>query len=192
MLLRILATWLLVVAIHEAGHVIAGRLAGMRYWWLQVGPVLIARNRSGTRIRLQRFSLAWGGICASFQPGLDIDRAISVYRWVCAGGPLLNLLSGVAASMVIGPLHPFSTFSIVIGIATLLPFGTNVDGARLRVLLGGGAAARECAALLGVASAISLEMDGQAVRPLLAVLSAAENPRYRELAGRAEQHLSSA
>ena len=72
------------IGIHEAGHVIAGRLAGLHYWWLQTGPVTITRNRSGAFLRLQPWSIAWFGMSATFQPGLDCDRAVSVYRAVYA------------------------------------------------------------------------------------------------------------
>jgi hypothetical protein len=83
------AWWMLLevgVAIHEAGHVIAGQLVGYRFVECRVGPVMLKRTRHG--LRLSSSGHLYGGLTRSVPMVGDHLRV----RWVVfvAGGPLMT------------------------------------------------------------------------------------------------------
>lgn len=93
------------VAVHEVGHVIAGKIAGFRFVFLIFWPVQIRRKgQSGLMIRpLIRSGVGLGGL-AGMVPvaGLDLRKAYHQMLW---GGPLASLilgLTGMAMAMLLG------------------------------------------------------------------------------------------
>jgi len=127
------------VAAHEAGHVLAGACVGMRLQFAHVGPVTCTRRRAD-------WSISWDWL----QPWLG-GRAVCALRargrWRVAifllGGPLANLASGMAAATFAAggiPALPrccvglFAVFSLFLGTANLLPLRErrfNSDGLAL-------------------------------------------------------------
>jgi len=153
-----------VLAVHEAGHWIGGRLAGFRFLVYIVGPLRIERRGEGIEVGWNR-SLALSGGLRVMTPVDDVDLPRRVSRMV-AGGPAASLMLTLLASLLGMALlgHPFaavmpvlSVLSALIFVATVLPIKTGhfyTDGARLMMLRHGGPEAeRWCAmmALLGVA-----------------------------------------
>jgi hypothetical protein len=162
--------YMLVIAVHEAGHVLGGMLVAFRPLLFIAGPLRIERDSAGhARIGLNRSFSLGGGLAACTPIGLgDLRRRAIV---MVAGGPIASLMFGTqclviymaTSSFLTRPDSPFVALlavlgllflgigSLLIGTATLLPMrsgGFYSDGARLlRLVRGGDDTEREVALL---------------------------------------------
>jgi hypothetical protein len=132
-------TYPLAVAVHEAGHVLGGRLAGWPARFVRVGPVTLTRRQDG-------WALGW-----TWRAGWLTGRVESgpgpADRWrpavLLLAGPAVNLGLGVAAAaLAIAGLPPwlrcgaalFAVHSVCLGIWSVVPIrerGQATDGLRL-------------------------------------------------------------
>lgn len=144
-----------VLAFHEAGHVIAGKLVGFRFTFFIVGPFKLHSTESGIRFGLNRSLMLAGGLGgAAPTDSRNLTRRAMAY---VAGGPVASLLLAATALglLFVVPasigivLSIIAVFSFLIGIVTLIPTrmsgGLVSDGARLKMLTQGGPEARWCA-----------------------------------------------
>lgn len=151
-LLLLLLLELLMVALHECGHAVAGTMLGMKLRAFVVGPFQW-RMREGQwefRFILSGF-LAIGG--ATAVAPTDPNRPL--WRDICmvAAGPAVSLAAGLAAFWITlaAPGHPwqqdwlplsfFTTLSLLTAALNLIPFRTKAfysDGARVFQLLSRG------------------------------------------------------
>lgn len=88
--LTILAVMWGSVAIHEGGHLLAGRLMGMEFAWCRVGPLTFWRAESG--LRCQWVGLRFYDSGTASMVTADEQRYRGHMAWMVAGGPLANLL----------------------------------------------------------------------------------------------------
>ncbi|HEX2188091.1 MAG TPA: hypothetical protein VHG51_04300 [Longimicrobiaceae bacterium] len=172
----------LVIAAHEAGHLLGGRLAGFRALLFVVGPLRVERHGDGFRAGWNRSAAIAGGLAVSVpEDTRDLRRRTAL---LVAGGPVTSLLAGAAALAMRAPLGldalprdaGFAAYlasmalllggvtSLGIGAATLIPARTGgfySDGARLlRLLRGGPDTGREVAIL----TLMALSMAGRRPR----------------------------
>jgi hypothetical protein len=148
--------YLVTIAIHEAGHVAGGLIAGFRTLLFIVGPFRLERTGERFRAGLNRSVLLAGGLAGMTPVGLhDLRRRTLV---MIAGGPLVSLMAGAQLLAIYVALAPLlmrpgagfilhfmavvlvlvGVFSLVIGLATLVPAksgGFYSDGARILRLL---------------------------------------------------------
>lgn len=126
-----------VVLAHEAGHAIAGSLAGWRLQSLFVGPWRFIRDDAGMRVTFHRSYFYYGGAAVLVPPEWRSDEYIRrSFRHMVAGGPLASVLLalGLLAIAFAGrvPQHGAThgwrffvfvagTMSLAIGLGTLLP-----------------------------------------------------------------------
>ncbi|HSJ05257.1 MAG TPA: M50 family metallopeptidase [Longimicrobiales bacterium] len=159
--------YVLCIAVHEAGHVLGGRLVDFRTLLFIVGPLRIERTADGFEAGLNRSVALAGGLAAMVPAGLhDIRRRTVV---MVASGPTASLMVGaqflvlyqVAAPALARPgagfpahftamvLAATGILSLLVGIITLIPGrsgGFYSDGARLlRLMRADDAAEREIA-----------------------------------------------
>jgi hypothetical protein len=152
-----------VIATHELGHLIGGRMVGFRFRLLVMGPLRITADDGRVRIRLNSRLLDYAGVAAS-APDVRADDTPRYRRRVAivhAAGPVLSLLAGSVALAVLLTDVPDSVFrrrfaefvafrmvalfaagSLAVGLITLMPGGTRnrpTDGSRILRLLGGSA-----------------------------------------------------
>jgi hypothetical protein len=148
-----------ILSIHEAGHIVGGTLAGLRFQLFIVGPLRIARRGEGISVGLNRKASLYGGM-AGCAP-VDDRRVGPRMAAMVAGGPASSLLTGgllLAAGLLLDPgpgaragagwggLMPDALLlaggmSLAIALVTLIPARTSgflTDGARLLVLARGG------------------------------------------------------
>ncbi len=92
------------MAIHELGHLLAGKAMGLPFWQFTFGPLIIVNE--GERLRA-RLNTAW------FQHAVNVRFWLTgVTGWpfrmavMTLGGPLANLLIGVACLAVASWLNP--------------------------------------------------------------------------------------
>jgi hypothetical protein len=172
-LLSCIAVMVPAVAVHELGHVLAGRRAGFKLLLLVVGPF-------GWRIVRDRLKFYWvkpvvmGGLAGMVPGGKDdLRRRMAVF---IGGGPLASLLyvllllailhlTGINLSVFgIGAEHPrheglqsYLSISVVIGafifVSSIMPSRASYvqsDGHHLWTLFKGGARAERLIALMTV------------------------------------------
>lgn len=144
--IALIALWF-VLAAHELGHVIGGRLAGFRFYLYAVGPLRIDGVKGALQVKFNRNASLWGGIAAAGPDPNDIpdNEALrkKMLMLVC-GGPIMSLLGGLAFfpalaiwvsnQYVAAGLMIFAIGSLCIALVTMLPIdnsGFVNDGARI-------------------------------------------------------------
>jgi hypothetical protein len=137
----------LAIALHEAGHVVAGVISGFRFYLFVAGPLRIEREGQRLKFTLNRIPALWGGIAACAPAEQSRDPRAAMLRYT-AGGPLFSVLGSLAVlpALAIRTAHAdlsfvimvFGLTSAMIGLATLIPMqmsGYTSDGGRLLMLL---------------------------------------------------------
>jgi hypothetical protein len=154
---------LLVVVVHELGHLLAGWMVGFRFNSITIGPISIYLEYGRLKVRVRR-SLPAGG-----SAGMHVDRVFRLRRRLLiftAGGPLANLLSGAVTLLFLSyvPMTGtwFSTLadlfwmiSVILGVGNLLPFRLGAlypDGARIWMFLSSRAKSRRRITTAAIAS----------------------------------------
>jgi hypothetical protein len=144
--------------VHELGHALTGTTLGMRLRAFVAGPFQwrVREGRWRFQLRLREL-LATGGSAALVPtdvPPADARAWVRREVWTIAGGPAASLLYGLAALAAVLTarghawegewrlLALFTTFSLLAGVMSLLPFHARTgysDGAQIYQLLSGGA-----------------------------------------------------
>jgi hypothetical protein len=174
--------WLLVVLAHEFGHLLGGRLAGMKPMMLFAGPLHFEFGADRLRLKLNRVKSTWGGLAAC-APGPSAGR--HGYALLVVGGPLASfVLAAVAipAGFALGGwwggwLFATGAISMLICLVTLLPVragGFMSDGGQLLGLWRGD---RESGARLALSSLMAQSYAG--TRPRLGSRPARRTRRRR-------------
>ncbi|MGK7312515.1 MAG: hypothetical protein ACN0LA_09770 [Candidatus Longimicrobiales bacterium M2_2A_002] len=87
-----------VLAVHEAGHLLAGRLVGFRFLLFIVGPLRVAREGDRVQVGWNR-SLSLAGWLAATGPTPDrLERLRRRTAIMVAGGPLTSLAAGAGGA----------------------------------------------------------------------------------------------
>jgi hypothetical protein len=130
------------VALHEIGHLIAGKLVGMEAGGIVVGGLMFFKSGGRWRFRFDYRRILSGGLARPLARKTDFDPAR--FAWMVAGGPLTNIVLAVIAGIVFWKTGSAlewvgSVFwlNVILFAGTLLPVaGVNKsDGARLWMLL---------------------------------------------------------
>ncbi len=142
-LLLLPVMYLLVVGIHELGHVVAGKTQNFDFFGLTVGPFSWKPKDGGGIKFAWNKSLNLAGGVAMMLPNGD-ERLRQRFTWFAAGGPLASLLLLGVCFLIGNPLpegtfvrfllFALGAFSGAIFVATILPFragGFASDGLRI-------------------------------------------------------------
>jgi Peptidase family M50 len=130
------------IAFHEIGHLVAGKLAGMKAGGIVVGGLMLLRSGDRWRFHFDYRRLLSGGLAKSLPTRGDFNRAR--YAWMVAGGPLATILLATVSGIALwrsgsgaGWLSSLWWINLILFGGTLLPAaGPNKsDGARLWMLL---------------------------------------------------------
>ncbi|NDJ11314.1 MAG: hypothetical protein EBY17_08990 [Acidobacteriia bacterium] len=140
---------LLALALHEAGHVIAGLSAGFRFHLFVAGPLRIQRDGDRITFRLNRIASLWGGVAACTPQTFGPELAGKMLQFT-AGGPMFSALGAIMLwpAFVLRNTSPNAAACLlVLGFisgalcfATLMPMrlgGFVSDGGRILMLLRG-------------------------------------------------------
>ena len=126
MLLGLLIAYILHIAIHEGGHLVAGLMTGYRFVSYRFMNWTVIRKDG--RLQWRNFELAGtGGQCLMAPPDKPIEQIDT--RWYNAGGVLANILLVVIAAVLLFALdlptwaNEFLSIMIVIGILVALTNG---------------------------------------------------------------------
>lgn len=162
-----LASFPLLVGLHELGHLLSGIAVGFRPLLFVVGPLRVERVGDALRARWGLRGAMVGGLAVSVPTDTrDLRRRTF---WMIAGGPLASLGAGALCLA----LRPFASavpvadlllliagvVSLLLGMTALAPTRTGgffSDGLRmLRLARGGGDVEREVAVLALLANSMS-------------------------------------
>lgn len=131
----------LVVVVHELGHVLAALAVGARVLGMGVWPLWIARRRRGVRLHWGMSMRGTAGLALAI-PSFQRDLPCQMIAFA-AGGPLANLVAaalafawwfaGPASPIVAASAFAFAVLSLATGIGNLLPFRAphSSDGATI-------------------------------------------------------------
>ncbi|MDI9257959.1 M50 family metallopeptidase [Flavobacterium sedimenticola] len=156
LLLLFVPIFLVVIAIHEAGHALAGVWMKFNFKIYIVGPFMWEKNNNKWRFKWNKNVNTAGGLVICMPVGTEnIAKRFSVYA---AGGPIasltLSLLSYVLyyslpthieSQLITNSLLIMAVLSLIIFISTAIPLranGFSSDGARVLRILKGGDTAR--------------------------------------------------
>ena len=144
--------------LHEAGHLIGGKLVGFRFALYAAGPIMITREGERLKFQFHRHWTLYGGVAASMPvDDRDLLRRMS---WMVAAGPLMSLgvaAAALGAAMLVGATHPGPRFFLfTMGLSSAMNFlavtipsktgGFLTDRARFLLLRRGGPEAELAAA----------------------------------------------
>lgn len=87
--------WVVTVAVHEFGHLLAGWAVGGRFVLFIVGPLRVQRTPEGVRLGMNWSWNVFGGMAAC--PPVDGHRLRERQAVVAAGGPLASVVLAVVA-----------------------------------------------------------------------------------------------
>jgi hypothetical protein len=130
----------LAILLHELGHILGGKLAGMRFRFLAVGPLWVEAEGEQLRVKLNKSLALWGGIagCTPEQVG-EPEALRKQMLSMVAGGPLTSLVTALVPLVWVSPFTLiYGLMSAMIAIATLIPLDTGgfaTDGKRMINLL---------------------------------------------------------
>lgn len=150
--LALLLLVLVVLAIHELGHLMGGFSRGMKFLLFVVGPFQWIKTADGIRLSLVFNLGSFGGLAAAL-PNPDQALGPQMKRLVI-GGPLASLLLSILCLLVGMALsgkpafyfYFIGGFSLLIFLVTALPFragGFMSDGMQLFELMRGGVGVEE-------------------------------------------------
>ena len=74
----------LLIFVHEAGHVIGGKLAGFRFMLLSVGPLVISKRTGGLKVTLDKNQMMLGGLTSMYPTdlkNLGRRKALLIAGW---------------------------------------------------------------------------------------------------------------
>ncbi|WP_141557870.1 M50 family metallopeptidase [Bacillus cereus] len=133
---------LLVLAIHELGHVVFGLMGGMKFKFMTVGPITVQKEKGKVRIRENKLWAYFGGVVMLVPPSIETPNLSKKWAWMTLGGPITSLLFGITSGYIYMVsyyqyLLYFSVFHFVIFTATMVPTkGTLLsDGMQFLILI---------------------------------------------------------
>jgi membrane-associated protease RseP (regulator of RpoE activity) len=147
-LIQFVLAYLLVVTVHELGHLMVGMLSGYRFELFVIGPLGIKRTQ-GEKIvcYLEKNPSMWGGVSLAL-PVKEDKKNIDIFAKILLGGPLMSLVFGLLLIFLF-IVFPYQflllsgAISVAISISTSIPMRTGCfysDGGRwLRIVRKGNA-----------------------------------------------------
>ncbi|WP_141530700.1 M50 family metallopeptidase [Bacillus cereus] len=141
---------LLVLAIHELGHVVLGLIGGLKFKFMTVGPITVQKEKEKVRIRENKLWAYFGGVAMLVPPSIETPNLSKKWAWVTLGGPITSLLFGITSGYIYMVsyyqyLLYFSVLHFVIFAVTMVPIkGTFLsDGMQFFILIKDDEKARE-------------------------------------------------
>jgi len=144
----ILGIFLLVVIIHELGHVVFGIIGGLTFKFMTVGPITVQKELGKVRIRENKLWAYFGGVVMLIPPSKLTPNLSKKWAWMTLGGPMTSLLFGITFGYIYMVsyyqyLLYFSFSHFAIFAVTIVPIkGTLMsDGMQFLILIKGDARA---------------------------------------------------
>jgi len=178
-----LAPWLAlfaIIAVHELGHLIAGKFAGFRFICMYLGPIEIAPP---FRVKVRRKPRLPGAAGLTVLVPLHNHNLRSRAVVMLLAGPIANLITGFALALLV-PNYGlffgcFIFFSLLVGFINLLPFrrfALHSDGQRILMLLRNSAQGERWLALMQLVNDLQSGVDYDRLNPeFIAIATAVQD-----------------
>ncbi|MES5952383.1 M50 family metallopeptidase [Bacillus fungorum] len=134
--------FLVVLAIHELGHVVFGLIGGLNFKFMTVGPITFQKEKGKVRIRENKLWMYFGGVVMLVPPSIETPNLSKKWAWMTLGGPITSLLFGITSGYIYMVsyyqyLLYFAVLHFVIFAATIVPIkGTFLsDGMQFLILI---------------------------------------------------------
>ncbi|MBE7147094.1 M50 family metallopeptidase [Bacillus mycoides] len=141
---------LLVLAIHELGHVICGLIVGLKFKFMTVGPITVQKEKGKIRIRENKIWMYVGGIAMLVPSSTHTPNLSKKWAWMTLSGPLTSFVFGIVSGYIymVSYYHMllyFSVLHLAIFVVTAIPIkGTLLsDGMQFLILIKDDETARE-------------------------------------------------
>ncbi|MFB5251543.1 M50 family metallopeptidase [Bacillus mycoides] len=141
---------LLVLAIHELGHVICGLIVGLKFKFMTVGPITVQKEKGKIRIRENKIWMYVGGVAMLVPPSTHTPNLSRKWAWMTLSGPLTSFVFGIVSGYIymVSYYHMllyFSVLHLAIFVVTAIPIkGTLLsDGMQFLILIKDDEKARE-------------------------------------------------
>ncbi|EJQ52087.1 hypothetical protein BWGOE3_50290 [Bacillus mycoides] len=141
---------LLVLAIHELGHVICGLIVGLKFKFMAVGPITVQKEKGKIRIRENKIWMYVGGVAMLVPPSTHTPNLSRKWAWMTLSGPLTSFVFGIVSGYIymVSYYHMllyFSVLHLAIFVVTAIPIkGTLLsDGMQFLILIKDDEKARE-------------------------------------------------
>ncbi|PDY80356.1 M50 family metallopeptidase [Bacillus cereus] len=141
---------LLVLAIHELGHVIFGLMGGLKFKFMTVGPITVQKEKGKIRIRENKMWMYVGGVAMLVPPSTQTPNLSKKWAWMTLSGPLTSFVFGIVSGYIymVSYYHMLLYFSVLhfaIFVVTAIPIkGTLLsDGMQFLILIKDDEKARE-------------------------------------------------
>ncbi|MES9698824.1 MULTISPECIES: M50 family metallopeptidase [Bacillus] len=141
---------LLVLAIHELGHVICGLIVGLKFKFMTVGPITVQREKGKIRIRENKIWMYVGGVAMLVPSSTHTPNLSKKWAWMTLSGPLTSFVFGIVSGYIymVSYYHMllyFSVLHLAIFVVTAIPIkGTLLsDGMQFLILIKDDEKARE-------------------------------------------------
>lgn len=141
-----LIAYLIIIAVHQLGHLVMGLYSGFKLRILVIGPFGLIRNERGRfSIYLEDNLSSWSGICIT-TPQNEENSNLEKFKNIMIAGPIASMIFGILCLTVTLDSYDLLLFSIgilslVLSIFTLIPRSTGfsyTDGGRwIRIRNGG-------------------------------------------------------
>ena len=133
---------LLVLAIHELGHVVFGLIGGLNFKFMTVGPITVQKEKEKLRIRENKLWAYFGGVAMLAPSSIETPNLSKKWAWMTLGGPITSLLFGITSGYIYMVsyyqyLLYFSVLHFAIFAVTIVPIkGTLLsDGMQFLILI---------------------------------------------------------
>jgi hypothetical protein len=149
------------IALHELGHLLAGKAVGFQFSFYIVGPLRVeSTSHCKLRVVYNRDYQTWGGLCG--MAPAESNNVARMFAFLVAGGPIMSLVGGVVfggLGLILRPTLPLPSIflsclgdvSFLMAVVTIWPANNGIfltDGARwLRLKTPGPLAERDAALL---------------------------------------------
>ncbi|MED0990126.1 M50 family metallopeptidase [Bacillus nitratireducens] len=141
---------LLVLAIHELGHVIFGLMGGLKFKFMTVGPITVQKEKGKIRIRENKIWMYVGGVAMLVPSSTHTPNLSKKWAWMTLSGPLTSFVFGIVSGYIymVSYYHMllyFSVLHLAIFVVTAIPIkGTLLsDGMQFLILIKDDEKARE-------------------------------------------------
>jgi len=141
---------LLVLAIHELGHVICGLIVGLKFKFMTVGPITVQKEKGKIRIRENKIWMYVGGVAMLVPSSTHTPNLSKKWAWMTLSGPLTSFVFGIVSGYIymVSYYHMllyFSVLHLAIFVVTAIPIkGTLLsDGMQFLILIKDDEKARE-------------------------------------------------
>ncbi|KAB2451105.1 hypothetical protein F8160_14995 [Bacillus sp. CH126_4D] len=138
----LLGIFLVVVIVHELGHVIFGVISGLTFKFMTVGPITVQKEKGKVRVRENKLWAYFGGVAMLIPPSIVTPNLSKKWAWMTLGGPITSFLFGITFGYIYMVsyyqyLLYFSVFHFIIFAVTIVPIkGTLMsDGMQFLILI---------------------------------------------------------